>query len=107
MDAGWHALLKSPITTLWFSGKKWNSNESPMLAVTVFGEKVKPDWPTSILIVAALTRAASPPATRTFLIETILNVNNVFDGRVYASGVSRFERFSWCMSRESFSLGHI
>jgi len=57
--AGWQALAKSPMTTLWFCGTKVNSSTSPTSAVTEFGLKTKPPLPTLIGMVFAEVRLAT------------------------------------------------
>lgn len=57
--AGWHGFAKSPNTTLWLIGWKWNSRISLTFAVTLSGVKANPLAPTSILIVSALACEAS------------------------------------------------
>jgi hypothetical protein len=58
--AGWHGFAKSPRTTLWLIGWKWNSRMSFTFAVTLSGVNARPLAPTSILIVSALAWEASP-----------------------------------------------
>ena len=67
--AGWHGLLKSPMTTLWLMAWKWNSSKSPFAAVTLLGVKARPFWPTSIRTVVAVTEAAMAMEVRNFMLD--------------------------------------
>jgi hypothetical protein len=71
--AGWHGLLKSPMTTLWFSGWKVNCTVSPMLALKLLGLKASMLFgPTSTEIIAAEDPVTKAATAAMFLRTTIV-----------------------------------
>jgi len=71
----WHGAANVDCVTVWFLGLKTNVTVSPLVALTLEGEKVRPEAPTWTWMFAAETveaRVARTTETREKCILTIL-----------------------------------